>query len=235
MKKITVVTGGSSGLGLHIASKLALKGKHVLIIGRNQARLDEALDFLSANIEQASARGTVEAAALDICDPEAVEGFYKTMADRADYELEGLVNVAGLGLFGNADQATPEMIATLIDTNLKGLIYMTAPALAAMKNQGGRIVNISSTSGIKARANETVYCASKWGVRGYTEALKVEYKDSGILVYGAYPGGMDTPFWNVEPDRVTTNFMAPEAVAEQIVESVWHETLYVSDIVIERK
>jgi len=95
-----------------------------------------------------------------------------------------------------------------------------------------------STAALKGNKNETVYCSAKWGERGYTEALKAEYKGTSVKVFGVYPGGMNTEFWNDSRDYVSEekakSFMNPSDVAKVILDNISYDSLKVSDITIER-
>jgi short-subunit dehydrogenase len=93
---------------------------------------------------------------------------------------------------------------------------------------------------IKGNKNEALYCAAKWGERGYTESLKAAYKGTTVKVIGVYPGGMNTDFWNESRDYVSEEkamtFMNPKDVAEVILDNVTnYKNLNVADIMIERK
>lgn len=226
--KVSIVTGGSSGLGYNIAKELVARGKNVWIVGRNAEKLDSAVKAL----QELNPKVVVNARSMDIALGEKVAAFYKEL-DR-EYEVECLFNVAGVGIFGAAKEIAEEEINLVLNSNVKGMIVMTSSALRKMESYGGKIVNVVSTAGLKGKKNETLYCASKWGQRGFTEALKTEYKGSNILVYGIYPGGMKTAFWDKSPSFETESFMNPEEVAKQIVDVVVNESLYISDIVIER-
>ncbi len=94
-----------------------------------------------------------------------------------------------------------------------------------------------STSALLGRDKETVYCASKWGARGYTEALRAELKGTKRNIIAVYPGGMKTDFYKIaDKDRDITAFMDPGAVAEKIVNAVLNaDKLVVTDITINRK
>lgn len=229
MKKINIVTGGTSGLGLCMARCLVKQGKNVVIIGRQFEKLKNALDELQGIDEGV----IVEGQALDISREMEVNSFYESLIKK--YEIECLFNVTGVGRFGKAIDICEEEIDQVLDANLKGLVLMTVAALKTMTSYGGKIANIMSTASLKGKAGESVYCASKWGAKGFTEALKSEYKGSNILIYGVYPGGMKTSFWNETSLVKTDGFMEPEAVAEHIVDAVMNETIYISEIVIERK
>ena len=227
-KGIIIITGGSSGLGFCIAQKLVAKGKNVCLIGRNPEKLQGAVEELRLLNAAIIAKGL----AMDISQEDKVKKFYDELDQ--DYKVECLFNVAGVGIFGQAKAILEEEIDKVINSNLKGMIVMTAGALKQMEVSGGRIANVISTAGLKGKSGESLYCAAKWGARGFTEALKTEYKGRNILVYGIYPGGMKTSFWDQSPSFDTKKFMDPKEVAGQIVDIVTNESVYVSDIVIER-
>ena len=228
MKKISLVTGGSSGLGFELSKQLIALGKTVCIIGKNEAKLKKALTKLGNG---AFGFGG------DVSD----EAFIKSVMEQLkakNHTIEYLFNCAGVGLFGDPDKNNSEMINSVIDSNLKGTIIVTNHALELMKQNGGKIINIISSAGLKGNPLESVYCASKWGARGYTESLKAYFKGSNIKVIGVYPGGMNTPFWNESRNYVSVekanSFMNPKEVALVIINNVVNNKVSVSDINIER-
>jgi len=154
------------------------------------------------------------------------------------YEVEYLFNNAGMGLFTKAHNTTSDLIDTLFEANLKGMILLTSEILRLTpENKELTIVNIMSTSALFGRAEETIYCAAKWGARGYTEALRTELKGTKRNVIAVYPGGMKTDFWNIPgQNRDISTFMDPAEVAEKIVNAVIvTDKMFVTDITINRK
>ena len=111
--------------------------------------------------------------------------------------------------------------------------------LLKVQEENLKIVNIMSSAALKGNKNETVYCATKWGERGYTESLKAEYKGTSVKVVGVYPGGMNTNFWKDSRDYVSVEksdtFMDPTDVAKVIMDNISYDSLNVADIIIERK
>jgi NADP-dependent 3-hydroxy acid dehydrogenase YdfG len=218
MKKLAIVTGGSSGLGLSIAKLLIEKDIDVCILGRSIDKLEAAKEKLNHD---------VMTACMDVSDEMDVENLYERF-DHLDY----LFNVAGIGRFGSVEAIDSKMIDEVLSVNLKGLMLMTSHGLKRMNK--GKIINVMSTAGQVGKKNEALYCASKWGARGFTESLKVTYKNSPIQIIGVYPGGMNTPFWNASHVNAE-NFMTPEDVAKIIVDAVCHDlNVNVNDIIIER-
>jgi short-subunit dehydrogenase len=203
---VAIVTGASSGLGLSIAQLLRERGTPVVGVSRRSST-DVSGD--------AAKRGT----ALH-----AIEA-----AERLG-TIDLLVNCAGVGIYGPAGSYNEQTIATIIDANLIATINFCDLLLPRFKEHGGTIVNVLSTAALIGKANESVYCAAKWGARGYTEALKAEAKGTKVRIIAAAPGGMNTPFWP-EP---RPEFMDPDDVAATIVDAI-RRPVDISEIVITRR
>jgi short-subunit dehydrogenase len=149
-----------------------------------------------------------------------------------------LINSAGTGVFGPAGSYSSDDIALALEGNLIGTILFCEAAIRDFREAGGQIVNVISTAGSVARPNETVYCAAKWGARGYTESIRAELKGSGIDVVAVYPGGLHTSFWAhaVNPPTDGTGYMEPDEVARTLISALDTPTaFYVSDIYINRR
>jgi short-subunit dehydrogenase len=167
-------------------------------------------------------------------DVKRVGEFIKTNS----YTVEYLFNNAGMGLFTKAQNSTSDLIDKIFEANLKGMILLTSEMLRLTpKEEELTIVNIMSTSALLGRAEETIYCAAKWGARGYTEALRTELKGSKRNIIAVYPGGMRTNFWDIPgQNRDISSFMDPAEVAEKIVNAVIvTDKMFVTDITINRK
>jgi len=233
MKKICVVSGGSGGLGLAIAAFLLKSGKDVLILGRNGEKLNRAAKRLG-RISPDAHVSTL------ICNIGIETDVRRTGEFLEEHKIvtEYLFNNAGRGLFAEAATATSEMIDDVFEANLKGMILLTSEILRITpEKEELTIVNIMSTSALLGRDHETIYCASKWGARGYTEALRTELKGRKRNIIAVYPGGMKTDFYDVaEQDRDISEFMDPKEVAEKIVNAALvKDKLLVTDITISRK
>lgn len=233
MKKITIVSGGSSGLGLEMTDLLVKAGKKVLILGRNTERLDKALTRLNSHSNQAEA----ESFTCNIGEEADIKKLGRYIIDK-NYVVEYLFNNAGRGLFLKATESTSALIDAVFEPNLKGLILLTTEVLRITpENEELSIVNIMSTSALLGRAEESIYCAAKWGARGYTEALRTELKGTKRNIIAVYPGGMRTGFWQVtDHNRDISGFMDPAEVAEKIINAVLVKNrLAVTDLTINRK
>jgi len=233
MKKISVISGGASGLGFEIAALLVRSGKNVLILGRNNEKLAKASEKLKSVAEGHPAEAVVCNIGNE-CDIKKL-GDYLV---RNQLETEYLFNNAGMGLFVKADSLTSSMIDKVFEANVKGMILLTSEILRLTpKNEELTIVNIMSTSALIGRADETIYCAAKWGARGFTEALRVELKGTARNIIAVYPGGMKTDFWNMPGQvRDLSAFMDPALVAKKIVNAVLlADKMLVTDITINRR
>ena len=233
MKKISVISGGSSGLGLEIADLLIKSGKNVLILGRNTEKLAAA----STRLKKSSKNFSAESLICNIGKEEDVRKVGEFLGSNS-FLVEYLFNNAGIGLFTKAHKSTALLIDTIFEANIKGMILLTSEILRLTPEEEElTIVNIMSTSALLGRAEETIYCAAKWGARGYTEALRTELKGSKRNIIAVYPGGMRTEFWNlIGQDRDISTFMNPAEVAEKIVNAVIvTDKMFVTDITINRK
>ncbi len=232
MRKIAVVTGGGSGLGYCLNDELLKNGIDVFIIGRQEKKLREAQIKLSERYGD-----MVHYIAGDVSDETFVKNLFLNL-EKDNYYVQYLFNCAGTGRFGLAEENDREKIDIAFSASLIGLILMSSNAIKFMKEEGGTIVNIMSTAALKGNPNESVYCAAKWGARGFTEAIKAATKGTKTKVLGVYPGGMNTEFWSPEcgmaPD--VTKFMNPVEVAEEIVHAALEKkSMYVSELTIDRR
>lgn len=233
MKKISVISGGSSGLGLEIAELLMKSGRHVLVLGRNSEKMRAA----SVRLKKVSTPGISESLICNIGKEEDISKVEDFLQSKA-YSVEYLFNNAGVGLFLKAHRSTSALIDTIFEANVKGMILLTSKILSLTAEEDElTIVNIMSTSALLGRAEETIYCAAKWGARGYTEALRTELKGTKRNIIAVYPGGMKTNFWDIPgQNRDITSFMDPAEVAEKIVNAVMvTDKMFVTDITINRK
>jgi len=198
-----IVTGGTSGLGAAIAELLRSRGKRVITVSRR-----ESADVAGDASKRETAQRAVEAAGDDV---------------------DLLVNCAGIGIYGPAGSYDDRTIAAMIGSNLVATIVFCEALAPRFMRDGGTIVNVLSTAALTGKLNETVYCAAKWGARGYTEALRAEAKGTKLRLISVAPGGMDTQFW---PER-RVGFMDAREVAAVIVDAV-DRRVNVAELVISR-
>jgi NADP-dependent 3-hydroxy acid dehydrogenase YdfG len=210
--KVVLVTGAGRGLGREIALAFARSGADVVVTARTQA----AIDAVAAEIVEFGGRAL--AVASDVTRKDEVQAAVGRAVQEFD-QIDILVNNAGVAVYGPFVEQDLADWRAMIDTNLIGTMLCTHAVLPAMLRRGeGLIINIASVAGIHGLPNEAGYCAAKHGVKGFTDALAVELKDKGVRVCGVYPGGMDTPFWDVQTyggDR--SRIMDPADVADMVV------------------
>lgn len=233
MKKISIVSGGSAGLGAAIAEQLLRSGKDVLLLGRDCEKLNKAAKKLGRISEKAH----VSTLVCNIGDGEDVRKTGKFLKDHKII-TEYLFNNAGRGLAVESSATTSILIDQVFEANLKGMILLTSEILRITpEKEELTIINIMSTSALVGREKETIYCASKWGARGYTEALRAELKGTKRNVIAVYPGGMKTDFYKTaDKERDISSFMNPHEVARKILCAVLDtDRLAVTDITINRK
>jgi short-subunit dehydrogenase len=233
MKKISVISGGTGGLGLEITRLLIENGKNVLILGRKGEKMEKALAALRAQKASVSSEGMICNIGNEN-DIKAVENYITSNGMTVEY----LFNNAGIGMFAGAETSDSVMIDRVFEANIKGMILLTSAMLKITPEEEElTIVNIMSTSALYGRAEETIYCAAKWGARGYTEALRTELKGKKRNIIAVYPGGMKTDFWKIPgQNRDISTFMDPAEVADKIIKAVIvTDKMFVTDITINRK
>ncbi|WP_458414613.1 SDR family NAD(P)-dependent oxidoreductase [Schinkia sp. CFF1] len=184
-----LITGAGTGLGQSLAEHYAKMGHKIILAGRRESLLHAEKDRIYA------LGGKAEVFPCDITNYNELDEKIKNL--QKEFEIDWLINNAGVGHFGEFEAITKNEMDDMIQTNVVGTIYMTKLMLPIIRNSNdGRIYNIISTAGLVGKVNEAVYCASKFGIRGFTEALQKEYKEKNVRFIGVYMGGMDTPFWD---------------------------------------
>ena len=223
---VAIVTGVTSGLGLQLALRLAANWT-VVGVSRHPG-VNAALKELGSQKKLHHIQG-------DVGDPDIVRKTFEEADRRGTVDL--VINGAGVGIFGPAGSYSRKDLDEVLQGNLVGLILFSEAAFNRFRTDGGTLVNIMSTSAQVPRANEAIYCAAKWGARGYTEALRLEAKGTPTRVISVFPGGMRTSFWQHTRDTTpdTSKFMEPAEVADVIIDVLKvRQRCYVSDIVISR-
>jgi NADP-dependent 3-hydroxy acid dehydrogenase YdfG len=200
--KVALVTGASSGIGEGAAWALAAAGATVAVSGRRKERLDS----LVARIETAGGKGLALPGDVAV-EEQARKSVEDTVA--AFGRIDILINSAGVNEHGGIESLPLEQWRRLIDINLMGTIYTSRIAFPIMKAQGaGDIVNISSTAGRRSGHLFAAYATSKFGVTGFTEAMRQEGGQAGIRVSIIEPGATATE------------------IAESVTEPEWREFMH---------
>lgn len=221
MKDILIITGGSNGLGKAIVEYSLNNGLMVCNLDQEPSDID--------NIDYKEFIG-------DISDEQFVKYSIKEVSELGN--IKYLINNAGEPSFKLPVDYVKEDIDKCFK-GLQGMILCSANTLKVKKEQDLKIVNIMSSAALRGNKQESVYCATKWGEKGYTESLKVAYKGTSVKVIGVYPGGINTDFYKNSRDYVTkekqNTFMNPNEVAKIICDNIFSNlNLNVADIIIER-
>ena len=193
MKKIVLITGATSGIGEATALKLAENNYDVIITGRRKKLLTE----LEKQIKETTKANAVSLN-FDIRNKNEVEKNIDTLAENWK-KIDVLINNAGLALGVNPIYSGEiDDWETMIDTNVKGLLYISRKIMPMMISQGsGHIVNLCSIAGKEVYPNGNIYCATKHAVDAITKAMRIDLNKFGIKVTSISPGMVETEFSNV--------------------------------------
>jgi NADP-dependent 3-hydroxy acid dehydrogenase YdfG len=197
---VAVITGAGSGIGRALAIALAQRGCHL-------ALADVNITALAETATQARAIGVkVSEHQLDVANRSAVSALPQAViAEHGKVDL--IINNAGVALGGNFDEVKTEDFDWLMGINFDGVVCMTRAFLPLLKQRpAARIVNISSLFGFITPAGQTAYCASKFAVRGFSNALRLELQGGPVGVTVVHPGGVAT--------SIATSARPPEGVDE---------------------
>lgn len=223
MNKTIFVTGATSGFGKAIATLFAQKGFDIIINGRRNDRLQA----LKQELEQ-KYNSKVIALCFDVRDKEAVN---TAIADlkKEIIQIDILVNNAGLAAgLATIDEGDTDNWDRMIDTNIKGLLYVTRQIAPMMREQcSGHIINIGSTAGKLAYKNGNVYCATKFAVDALSQSMRIDLLPYGIKVTAINPGMAETEFSLVrfagDEERAAKMYEGVNALkAEDIADAVYY-------------
>lgn len=187
---IVVITGATSGIGRETAREFAATGATVVIAGRRKDRLQELVGEIETKGGQALAVPT------DVSDQSQVEELINT-AIRHFGRVDVLVNNAGVAIASRFEQMALEDFRRLMDVNFWGAVYACRAVVPQMRKQrGGVILNVSSIFGKRGMPFETAYCASKFALAGFSEALRAELMSENIDVCTIFPGAVETEIFD---------------------------------------
>lgn len=184
---VAVVTGAASGIGRALAQQLAAAGSALAIADIDEAGLQQTAQSLG------NKSALVTTHPLDVAREESMKSFAGEVLERHG-RVTLLINNAGVSLHGDFEEISLDDFRWLMDINFWGTVYGVKHYLPMLKRERrAHIVNLSSIFGIIAPAGQVPYAASKFAVRGFTEALRHELQDSSICVSCVHPGGIQTP------------------------------------------
>jgi NADP-dependent 3-hydroxy acid dehydrogenase YdfG len=220
--KTVLVTGASSGIGRATALAFAQEGCKLLVCARRQERLEE----LEGELTDAGAI-SVHRFSLDVSKRSAVEKVLSALPKGWD-EIDVLVNNAGLSRgLNKVYEDDPDNWDEMIDTNIKGLLYVTRQVVPGMVERGrGHVINLGSTAGYITYANGAVYCATKAAEKAISEGLKIDLMGTAVRVTSVDPGMVETEFSAVrfrgDEERAAKVYqnitpLQPEDIADAIV------------------
>jgi 3-oxoacyl-[acyl-carrier protein] reductase len=224
--KVSLITGASRGIGLALARTLGRLGLKLALCARDRSRLSAA----AAELERSGF--TVLALPADVTRPTELTA----LVERAEQSLgpiDVLINNAGIGYFAPVQDMTEAHWDAVLDTNLKAaflLSRLVAPGM--IRRRAGHIVNIASLAGKNAFAGGALYCASKWGLLGFTQSMAEDLRPFGIRVSAVCPGTVATEF-SPHTGKATEKMLQPEDVAHA-VEMILTEApqSFISEIVL---
>lgn len=211
LNEICVVTGAAKGIGLALSSALLAAGARVVMSDVDAAAL--------ASAAQSLANDRVHASAADVTRADDMARLVRE-TEQVFGPLSVWINNAGLARHRPIVDYTTADVELMLGVNLKGTILGSQAALRSMQERRrGHIVNLISTASLRGIPTETVYCAAKWGVRGFTQGLREEAAALGIRVTAVLPGGVDTSFWQDAVDRPmpVERFLRPTQVADAVI------------------
>ena len=227
--KVCVVTGAASGIGRAVTQTLAASGAKLALSDINEAGLKETVEMIGG-----ANRHKVDV--LDMADAKGIES-YAPEVEAALGPADYVFNIAGLARIGDFRNTPAESYEKVMDVNFYGVVRMSKAFLEQLIKTKGSLVNISSIFGIVGWPGQTHYCASKFGVRGFSESLSMEMEEHGVSVSCVHPGGVKTnvarnaevdhmPDSNVTREQMNDNFDAnTPTTAERAAEIILEGTL----------
>jgi len=204
-----LVTGASSGIGLAVARHLLEEGWRVLGVARDLSKAE-----LPGQLAE-----RFEGVELDLADLDALPARLGELA-RSHTDLDALVLAAGRGEFGSLEEFSYPAIRSLVDLDFTSQAFVARAFLPAMKRRGrGDLVFLGSEAGLRGARRGAVYCAAKFALRGFAQALRAECAKSGVRVTIVHPGMVRTPFFDeldFAPGAAEENALAAEDVARTL-------------------
>jgi len=198
-----VITGATSGIGRETAREFARAGARVVAAGRRADRLSELVGEIEGQ------GGAALAVRTDVADPAQVARLIERAIEQFG-TVDTLVNNAGMGLSARFEEQSIDEFRRVMDVNFWGAVYACKAAVPRMRAQagGGLIINIASIMGKRGLPYETAYCASKFAMAGFSEALRTEVMAQGIDVSTIFPGAVESEIWETTDNRTGLDLAA---------------------------
>jgi len=216
MKKI-IISGSSSGIGRAITEKLLGLGHQVIGLARNHQKFNpNHAGYLTYSV--------------DFSDINTADRLLKNIqSEHAD--VDAIIGNAGYGRFGSLEQFSTEQICDLLNVNFLGQVLLVKHFLPALKQQKkGKIILMGSEAALNGARQGSIYCATKFALRGFAQSLRQECRTAGVAVTLINPGFVNTPFFNplsFAPGDDPENALQPEDIADTIVHLLAADNRYV--------
>ncbi len=210
--KTAIITGGSKGIGLGIAQAMLDQGMQVVITGRNRQSIDEAVELLSKSGGQRVSGVVSDVRHLASEENVVIETIQKYG------QVDVLIANAGVGHFAPIEEMTTEQWNDVIDINLTGVFHSVKACVPALKKTRGYIITIASLAGTNFFAGGAAYNASKFGLVGFTQAVMLDLRNSGIKTTTIMPGSVATYFNNRIPSEKDAWKIQPEDIGQMVID-----------------
>jgi NAD(P)-dependent dehydrogenase (short-subunit alcohol dehydrogenase family) len=207
--KVTIITGASQGFGLALAKAISLQGSRVIISSENKDRLKAAANGLNVDCFRA-----------DVTSPKELHELTEYVLGKYG-QIDIWINNAGIQIApSNVEDVDIQKLRRLFDVNFFGYFYGCQAILPILKQQGyGAIVNINSTAGLSGKPGISAYVASKFAIKGLTQSIREEVKDSNIQIYGIHPGGMQTEIYKEKYPADFKEYMSVDYAIKKIMDN----------------
>jgi NADP-dependent 3-hydroxy acid dehydrogenase YdfG len=210
--KTALVTGGTKGIGYGIAIALLKTGMRVMITGRTDASVQEAINNIP-QVYQTDVIGKV----ANVTDLEALEACKNEMMDKWG-SVDVLIANAGVGHFAAIDEMTSDQWNETIDVNLTGVFNSVKACVEEIKKSSGYIITIASLAGTNFFSRGAAYNASKFGLVGFTQAIMLDLRDYGVKCTTIMPGSVASYFNNNIPSEKDAWKIQPEDIGQMVVD-----------------
>lgn len=210
-QKTAYITGGSKGIGYGIAKALLAEGMHVAISSRSKENAEAAAHSLDPSGER------ILAIASDVRNIKAEQDAVNAVIG-AWGQLDVLVANAGIGAFSSIETMSPKEWQDVIDVNLTGVFNSVKSSIPALKKTKGYIITIASLAGTNFFAGGAAYNASKFGLVGFTQAVMLDLRQTGINTTTIMPGSVATNFMNRTPSDADAWKIQPEDIGQMVVD-----------------
>ena len=183
-ERTILITGGGSGIGFCIAEMCIANGANVILVGRNEQKLEHACNELKSKDKACSVSYEI----CDVSNKESIEALIDSIIERDGITIDTLINNAGISTTETFGITTFESLSSLMDTNLKGVYYLTQCFSNYLidRNIKGNVLNVASSS--SSRPANNPYGVSKWGMLGFTKGIAKQLIKYGIVVNSVAPG-----------------------------------------------